>query len=593
MHTITFYSYKGGVGRTLALANVAVYLSRFGQNVCIMDFDLEAPGLHYKFPKFVNTTDIRSGLVDYIYQFTDDKVIPESLESFSLPVIQRSKSQGGIRLIPAGNVLSSGYWQKLASINWHDLFYERNSEGVPFFLELKERIRKEFTPDFLLIDSRTGITEMSGVCTYLFPDQVVFLIINNQENIEGARQILRSTQRLERLPKQEPVKVVFALTRIPFPEEERESRQEKEIVEHIKKLLNEPVEDLESQLSVEDICILHSDRSLELTESLRMSQEGITEETPLSRDYLRLFSKIIPEQIVVTKLESILDKLTLDIWDDADKAQEELEQLVASYPHKRSLEKLIDFYFIRKEDKKKKLDLLHRLWEISGTFTPKVFDKYISLFLDSDYFSSYPKPDFNTEIVETYIDSNPDNRIEIERRLAEAYKAYNKHKLAIEYYTKLLKEVEDKESILDDILDIYIETKSYEEAMKMITKYPTLMETSGSLRLKVIEIMLESDRIDELRKLFDPATERLLAEESPRLYLRVMQTLGRAVDEKVDAWLDEALRGRVSGRRLYELGNVFYQLDRAREFDDRVRGKHPDAEEIILELRRRHRHYSP
>lgn len=30
MQTITFYSYKGGVGRSLALANVAHYLARFG-----------------------------------------------------------------------------------------------------------------------------------------------------------------------------------------------------------------------------------------------------------------------------------------------------------------------------------------------------------------------------------------------------------------------------------------------------------------------------------------------------------------------------------------------------------------------------------
>ncbi len=41
----------------------------------------------------------------------------------------------------------------------------RCSEGVPFFLELKKRIRNEFSPDFLLIDSRTGITEIGGVAT--------------------------------------------------------------------------------------------------------------------------------------------------------------------------------------------------------------------------------------------------------------------------------------------------------------------------------------------------------------------------------------------------------------------------------------------
>ena len=44
MITISFYSYKGGVGRSLALTNLAVYLAQFGVKVVMADFDLEAPG---------------------------------------------------------------------------------------------------------------------------------------------------------------------------------------------------------------------------------------------------------------------------------------------------------------------------------------------------------------------------------------------------------------------------------------------------------------------------------------------------------------------------------------------------------------------
>jgi len=339
METITFYSYKGGVGRTLALANIAIYLSRFGQNVCIMDFDLEAPGLHYKFPKIFKPSDIRGGLVDYIYEFTHNKVTPKSLEDLSLEVVSPSKSQGEIRLIPAGDVLSSDYWRKLASINWHSLFYAEGSEGVPFFLELKERILKEIAPDFLLIDSRTGVTEMGGLCTSLLPDEVVFLIVNNQENIEGARQILRSIQKVERLPGQKPIGVTFALNRIPFPEEEKDKVLEEQIVKDVQDFLNEPVEDLESQLNVQDICILHSDRELELSESLRISQEGITKEAPLLRDYLRLFSKIIPEEVIRPKLDDVLEEIVTNanLLEDPDKTQQELEGLVASYLHPRTL----------------------------------------------------------------------------------------------------------------------------------------------------------------------------------------------------------------------------------------------------------------
>jgi MinD-like ATPase involved in chromosome partitioning or flagellar assembly len=43
---ITFYSYKGGTGRTMALANLAWVLASNDKKVLLIDWDLEAPGLH-------------------------------------------------------------------------------------------------------------------------------------------------------------------------------------------------------------------------------------------------------------------------------------------------------------------------------------------------------------------------------------------------------------------------------------------------------------------------------------------------------------------------------------------------------------------
>ncbi|MFL6203305.1 MAG: hypothetical protein ACJ76J_29415 [Thermoanaerobaculia bacterium] len=48
METLAFYSYKGGVGRSLLLANAARFLASLGKGVVALDFDFEAPGLHYK-----------------------------------------------------------------------------------------------------------------------------------------------------------------------------------------------------------------------------------------------------------------------------------------------------------------------------------------------------------------------------------------------------------------------------------------------------------------------------------------------------------------------------------------------------------------
>ena len=57
------------------------------------------------------------------------------------------------------------------------------TQGVQIFLELKSRISDELKPDFLLVDSRTGITEMGGVATTLLPDKVICLVLPTLENI--------------------------------------------------------------------------------------------------------------------------------------------------------------------------------------------------------------------------------------------------------------------------------------------------------------------------------------------------------------------------------------------------------------------------
>lgn len=43
METVAFYSYKGGVGRSMLLANAARFLAALGKGVVALDFDFEAP----------------------------------------------------------------------------------------------------------------------------------------------------------------------------------------------------------------------------------------------------------------------------------------------------------------------------------------------------------------------------------------------------------------------------------------------------------------------------------------------------------------------------------------------------------------------
>lgn len=67
----TFYSYKGGVGRSMAMANVAQCLYMQGKKVIMIDWDLEAPGLESYFFQEEQLGQIRSkpGIMDMLSDY--------------------------------------------------------------------------------------------------------------------------------------------------------------------------------------------------------------------------------------------------------------------------------------------------------------------------------------------------------------------------------------------------------------------------------------------------------------------------------------------------------------------------------------------
>src|SRR5437773_2282825 len=70
MFVVTFYSFKGGVGRTMALVNVGAYLASSGRRVLLVDFDLEAPSLPtYDLARPPNIQ--HPGVVEFVTKFLD------------------------------------------------------------------------------------------------------------------------------------------------------------------------------------------------------------------------------------------------------------------------------------------------------------------------------------------------------------------------------------------------------------------------------------------------------------------------------------------------------------------------------------------
>src|SRR5438270_2050592 len=75
MYTVTFYSFKGGVGRTMAMANVGLALARAGRRVLLVDFDLEAPGLDTF--DLIKPSESMPGIIDFVTEYGKTCLAPD------------------------------------------------------------------------------------------------------------------------------------------------------------------------------------------------------------------------------------------------------------------------------------------------------------------------------------------------------------------------------------------------------------------------------------------------------------------------------------------------------------------------------------
>lgn len=301
MKSITFYSYKGGVGRSLALSNMAIRLSELNKSVCVLDFDLEAPGLQYKFGKYNKSRNIESGIVDYISNFKNQGDSSQSIKDYSIELIPHNKYATNIQYIPAGNISDTSYWHKLSLINWSSLFYKEDGLGVRFFLDLKEKIKKELNPDFLFIDSRTGITDIAGITLRLLADKVVILSANNNENKDGTLRIIKSLLNKENELFGVSPDIHFVLTRIPFSK--IESNKETRVIEELKKTFKQEFPDESISVSV-----IHSDRRLEENEQHLIGYEIEEGAVTIENNYLKLFDTICLDSLSNEEVENFKNK---------------------------------------------------------------------------------------------------------------------------------------------------------------------------------------------------------------------------------------------------------------------------------------------
>lgn len=182
---VTFFSYKGGVGRTTSLALFASYYAKKGKNVFVLDCDFEAPGLvnFFTINQFENP---KSGVIEYLL---DSKFEPENtpLNEYVYEVSAKFSGEGQIHLMPAGNIFGDNRADFLEGLSRVDL--HGPSVFLNDFSALINNINSQYKPDLILVDSRTGFNNVFG-CLAQLSDTVVALAGDDLQNQAGIEFLL-------------------------------------------------------------------------------------------------------------------------------------------------------------------------------------------------------------------------------------------------------------------------------------------------------------------------------------------------------------------------------------------------------------------
>jgi hypothetical protein len=420
MKTITFYSYKGGVGRSLVLANVAHYLAQFGQKVIALDLDLEAPGLHYKLLKTAESgAGLKAGVVDLLDSFASEGAMPDDLSGYLVNVPVAPSTKGSIALMPAGLAPSPDYWRKLTQLSRQDMFFREHAPGIALFLELKERIREDFAPDFLLVDARTGITEIGGVATTVLADTVVALLLNTRENLEGARAVLRGLRHAPRPPgASAPIEIIPVLSRLPAKDD---GTIDQAAVAGVHDYLNETAEKLQDTLSLEEPLVLHIERGLERQERVLIATAQQHKESLLLRDYLRLCARVIPAEMIEEELGVIVQDAKEILFTDPDAAQKRLEDFAQVSGRPEVYKALLQLYKVRNlEAERGALHAAQRYWDFNGDPSEPLLYEILSQTAGDKYIWE-AKESTSLDFVETVWQANAKNDLRFGLALAKTY----------------------------------------------------------------------------------------------------------------------------------------------------------------------------
>ena len=290
MYVTTFYSFKGGVGRTMAMVNAAVTLALRGRRVLAVDFDIEAPGLDTF--EVLRPREEIPGVIDFVSQYLESGQAPNAADFIDeCPDI--GGNGGKLWIMPSGR--NETYAANFNQVDWGRL-YNRH-DGYLLFEDLKEQWKQIVAPDYVLIDSRTGHTDTSGICTRQLPDAVVVLFFPNEQNLRGLTDVVRDIRSEAAGPRKKSIALHFVMSNVPDLDDED-------------RILENKIKAFQDKIGFRrDPMVVHRYDSLSLLNQV-------------------VFSKDRPRSRLSKEYGEIVREISMRNWNDRDGALEYIRQAV-------------------------------------------------------------------------------------------------------------------------------------------------------------------------------------------------------------------------------------------------------------------------
>ncbi len=268
----------------MALANSAVSLALKGRRVLLVDFDIEAPGLD-TFAVMRPKKQI-PGIIEFVSRYMATGESPD-VSDYIAECRGHKDHEMDLWIMPAGK--RKNYSANLHQIDWGELYDRR--QGYLLFEDLKAQWAKRLKPDYVFLDSRTGHTDTSGICTRQLPDAVVVLFFPNKQNLRGLTDAVSGIRAEAEGVRKKKIDLHFVMSNVPDLDDEE-------------RILESIIENFRSELDIQDkLNIVHRYDSLSLLNQT-------------------LFSLHRPNSRLAHEYDKVVSEIIINNWRDRDGALE-------------------------------------------------------------------------------------------------------------------------------------------------------------------------------------------------------------------------------------------------------------------------------